>query len=259
MNETPTPQGQSRSETGGTESDEQIASEKTARDIYDGCWTALALDLPCTEQHVLSAITRAHKARAEQSAPAAEQDILGRGWQTFHTFDQRWYDGPIFLGERKPETRLSEGWEWREVVIVPAAPSPAQQKPVEASAQANAIIDACPFPLSDEAEYYLRERIAVHLARALATASLSESPAGDEIVHDDIAACLRSLEDITTEIASRQVVRKLSPVITLLKSSLKTLAAMSSPSVTQTETKSSLPATTPSAQGRSSKETGEAK
>ncbi len=45
---------------------EDIA-RKVARNIYEGCWTAIALDLPCTEQHIISAINE-----ATQGVPVTE-------------------------------------------------------------------------------------------------------------------------------------------------------------------------------------------
>jgi hypothetical protein len=167
----------------------------------------------------------------QQSAPAAEQDVLtDRDWpEDFAHENGKYFCTCMFCDKH------FVGHKRRVACKKCSAPSPAQEKRVEASAQANAIIDACPFPLSDEAEYYLRERIAVHLARALATASPSE----------DTKPHLAVLADYVQTIGYDETREDVQAAID---------AAMSSPSVTQAAETSAAPPTL-SAQERQSQET----
>jgi hypothetical protein len=142
MNETPTPQGQSRSETGATERDKQIARETATEFIREGA-TYFAFkdslgvsDLDLTkwlESKFLSAITRARKARAEQSAPAAEQwqDLAIRARTELELLQMHW---SLIVGHYGEPKDLEYRKQSRESVCQAiydaqkAAPSPAQEK-----------------------------------------------------------------------------------------------------------------------------------
>jgi hypothetical protein len=143
MNETPTPQGQSRSETGGTERDEQIARELWEdlgrnADATTGGQEGIYFGFDNGLQIIREHLTRANKARDEQSAPAAER-VLESEW--------RHSNGMLFCGTMriaKADFDTDPAPDFKERVFDDIcnalnAPSPAQEKPRPTASSACAV------------------------------------------------------------------------------------------------------------------------
>jgi hypothetical protein len=270
MNETPTPQGQSRSETGATESDEQIASDsadnstRNCTGILDSkTWHSSG---HCTEQHVLSAITRANKARDEQSAPAAEQIGGSVGDYCNAPFEV----APSPAQEKPPSCERCDGQGWYahgetnfpqqiQCEACNGTGLAAQQKSVEASVpdiaqNITAMIIAYVeggLRLGTDWRNGLQHIIRLRLERLLATASPSEDTKLIERANELLVILARQF-NYNAPLPPSPAIQELGLAARELEKTLLD-AAMSSPSVTQTE--SSLSATTPVACKQPNQET----
>jgi hypothetical protein len=272
MNETPTPQGQSRSETGGTERDEQIARELWEdlgrnADATTGGQEGIYFGFDNGLQIIREHLTRANKARDEQSAPAAER-VLESEW--------RHSNGMLFCGTMriaKADFDTDPAPDFKERVFDDIcnalnAPSPAQEKPLEASVGKWSVERINNFPpiasIKSESGYVLFRGISEADAkevcdahnRVLATASPSEDTkrlnqllvwmlfAGATLRHTGTHYELTFRAKTDGEKWATYTGQTATEAID---------AAMSSPSVTQTEISATPP--TLSAQERQSQET----